>query len=30
MPLPTDEKLLELSHNLILQFDTIFGMHTQN
>jgi catalase len=27
MPLPTDEKLLELSNNLIRQFDTIFGLH---
>jgi catalase len=27
MPLPTDEKLLALSHDLIQQFDTIFGEH---
>lgn len=27
MPLPTDEKLLALSHDLIKQFDTIFGLH---
>jgi catalase len=27
MPLPTDEKLLALSHELIQQFDTIFGEH---
>src|ERR1700761_2159415 len=27
MPLPTDEKLLALSHNLVQQFDTIFGEH---
>ena len=27
MPLPTDEKLLELSQALLQQFDTIFGMH---
>jgi len=27
MPLPTDEKLLALSENLIKQFDTIFGLH---
>ncbi|MBB5066530.1 catalase family peroxidase [Granulicella mallensis] len=27
MPLPTDEKLLALSNNLIQQFDTIFGEH---
>jgi catalase len=27
MPLPTDEKLLALSHNIIAQFDAIFGLH---
>jgi catalase len=27
MPLPTDEKLLALSQDLIKQFDTIFGLH---
>jgi catalase len=27
MPLPTDEKLLALSQDLIAQFDTIFGLH---
>jgi catalase len=27
MPLPTDEKLLALSHDLISQFDKIFGEH---
>ncbi len=27
MPLPTDEKLLALSQDLIQQFDTIFGLH---
>jgi catalase len=27
MPLPTDEKLLQLSHDLLAQFDTIFGLH---
>src|ERR1700719_622906 len=27
MPLPTDEKLLALSNDLIAQFDAIFGMH---
>lgn len=27
MPLPTDEKLLALSHDLIQQFDQIFGEH---
>jgi catalase len=27
MPLPTDEKILALSHDLIQQFDTIFGEH---
>lgn len=27
MPLPTDEKLLSLSEDLIAQFDTIFGLH---
>lgn len=27
MPLPTDEKLLTLSNNLIAKFDEIFGMH---
>jgi catalase len=27
MPLPTDEKLLALSHDLVQQFDTIFGEH---
>jgi catalase len=27
MPLPTDEKLLGLSENLIKQFDAIFGLH---
>ncbi len=27
MPLPTDESLLALSHELLKQFDTIFGLH---
>ncbi len=27
MPLPTDEKLIALSRDLIQQFDTIFGLH---
>jgi catalase len=27
MPLPTDEKILALSQDLIQQFDTIFGLH---
>jgi len=27
MPLPTDEKLLALSQNLLKQFDTLFGLH---
>ena len=27
MPLPSDEKLLALSQNLLQQFDTIFGLH---
>src|SRR5260370_41680024 len=27
MPLPTDDKLISLSQDLIQQFDTIFGMH---
>jgi catalase len=27
MPLPTDEKLIALSHDLLKQFDTIFGLH---
>jgi catalase len=27
MPLPTDEKLLALSHELLQQFDTIFGLN---
>jgi catalase len=27
MPLPTDEKLLALSQDLLKQFDTIFGLH---
>jgi catalase len=27
MPLPTDEKLIALSQDLIQQFDTIFGLH---
>jgi hypothetical protein len=27
MPLPTDEKLLKLSHDVQQQFDTIFGPH---
>ena len=27
MPLPSDEKLLALSHDLLQQFDTIFGLH---
>ena len=27
MPLPTDEKLLALSHDLVAQFDKIFGEH---
>jgi catalase len=28
MPLPTDEKLLALSQDLLKQFDTIFGLHS--
>ena len=27
MPLPTDEKLLALSQDLLQQFDTIFGLN---
>jgi len=27
MPLPTDEKLIALSQDLLLQFDTVFGLH---
>jgi catalase len=27
MPLPTDEKLLKLSQDLVQQFDTLFGLH---
>lgn len=27
MPLPTDEKLLELGQNILAQFDQIFGLH---
>jgi catalase len=27
MPLPSDEKLIELSQDLLKQFDTIFGLH---
>lgn len=27
MPLPTDEKLLQLGNDLLTQFDTIFGLH---
>jgi catalase len=27
MPLPTDEKVLKLSHDLQQQFDTLFGLH---
>jgi hypothetical protein len=27
MPLPTDEKLLALSDNILKQFDTIFGLN---
>lgn len=27
MPLPTDERLLSLSHKIIQQFDAIFGLH---
>ena len=27
MPLPSDEKLIQLSNELIAQFDTIFGLH---
>ena len=27
MPLPSDEKLIQLSNDLIAQFDTIFGLH---
>ncbi len=27
MPLPTDQKLIELSQDLLKQFDTIFGLH---
>jgi catalase len=27
MPLPSDEKLLALSHDVLQQFDTIFGLH---
>jgi catalase len=27
MPLPTDEKLIALSQDLLKQFDTIFGLH---
>ena len=28
MPLPSDEKLLSLSHDLLQQFDTMFGLHS--
>jgi hypothetical protein len=27
MPIPTDEKLLALSQDVLAQFDTIFGLH---
>jgi catalase len=27
MPLPTDERLIALSEELLLQLDTIFGLH---
>ena len=27
MPLPSDEKLIQLGNDLIQQFDTIFGLH---
>ena len=27
MPLPSDEKLIALSQDLLKQFDTIFGLH---
>src|SRR5262252_2065328 len=27
MPLPSDEKLLSISHDLLQQFDAIFGLH---
>jgi hypothetical protein len=27
MPLPTDDKLIALSQDLLQQFDTIFGLH---
>ena len=27
MPLPSDEKLIQLGHDIIQQFDTIFGLH---
>ena len=27
MPLPTDEKVLKLSQDLLQQFDTLFGLH---
>ena len=27
MPLPSDEKLIALSEDLLKQFDTIFGLH---
>jgi hypothetical protein len=27
MPLPNDEKLIELADHLIAQFETIFGAH---
>src|SRR5580692_9592254 len=27
VPLPTDEKLIALSHDLLQQFDAIFGLH---
>src|SRR6266487_1941596 len=27
MPLPSDEKLIQLGNDLIEQFDTIFGLH---
>src|ERR1700730_9657368 len=27
MPLPSDEKLIQLGNDLIKQFDTIFGLH---
>jgi len=27
MPLPSDEKLLQLANDLVQQFDAIFGLH---